>query len=67
LSKSVEFENMVKTFNMGIGMCIILPEDRADTVINIAKKYDINASVVGKVRDEKGVFVSCGEKRAKIA
>lgn len=67
LSKSIEFENMVRTFNMGIGMCIILPEDRAHTIINIAKKYDINASVIGKVVAEKGIVISCGEKKTKIA
>lgn len=67
LSKHVEFENMVKTFNMGIGMVIILPEDRVDTIINIAKKHDTNAVVIGRITAEKGVTVSCGEKKAKIA
>lgn len=67
LSKSVEFENIIKTFNMGVGMVIILPEDRAGTIINIAKKYDTNASIIGKITAENGVVVSCGGKKAKIA
>ncbi len=67
LSKHVEFENMAKTFNMGVGMVVILPEDRAGTIINIAKKYDTNAEIMGKITSEKGVVVSCGEKKAKIA
>lgn len=67
LSKSVEFEDMCRTFNMGVGMAIILPEDRAHTVMNIAKKYDVNADIIGKVADEKGVRVSCGSNKAKLA
>jgi len=67
LSKSVEFENMAKTFNMGIGMIVVLPEDRVGTITNIAKKYDINANVVGKITAEKGVFVSFKEKKARVA
>ncbi len=67
LMKSVEFEEMCKTFNMGVGMVMVLPEDRADTIINIAKKYDINASIIGKVTDKKGVWVSDGKKEHQIA
>jgi len=66
LSKHVEFENMCKTFNMGIGMVLVLPEDRAETVINIAKKHDLNASIVGKVVEDKGVWVNCGKNKAKL-
>ena len=36
LSKQVEFKEMCKTFNMGIGMVLVLPKDRAETVIKIA-------------------------------
>jgi len=66
LSKSVELENMVKTFNMGIGMLVILPQDRAETIINIAKKHDIDADIVGKITAEKGVVVKCKDKKIKI-
>lgn len=67
MMKEVGFEEMCKTFNMGVGMAIVLPEDRAETVINIAKKYDMNASVIGKVVEKKGVWVSDGKKEYKIA
>lgn len=66
LSKQVEFKDVCSTFNMGIGMVLVLPEDRAETVINIAKKHDLNASIVGKVTEEKGVWVSQGKNRAKL-
>jgi len=66
LSKNIEFKEMCRTFNMGIGMVLVLPEDRAGTVINIAKKHDLNAGIVGKVVEEKGVWVSCGKNKAKL-
>jgi phosphoribosylformylglycinamidine cyclo-ligase len=58
---------MHKTFNMGVGMCIILPEDRADTVINIAKKHSVEASIIGSITDKKGVFINDGKKEIDIS
>ncbi|NYZ77380.1 phosphoribosylformylglycinamidine cyclo-ligase [Candidatus Micrarchaeota archaeon] len=66
LLKKVEFEDMCRTFNMGIGMAIVLPEDRAGTVINIAKKHEIGAAVIGKVVEKKGVWVSDGKKEYQL-
>ncbi len=66
LFKNVEFDEMCKTFNMGIGMVVILPEDRAHTIINIAKKHDLNANIVGKVVEDKGVWVTDGKNKAKL-
>ncbi|MEM4359239.1 MAG: phosphoribosylformylglycinamidine cyclo-ligase [Candidatus Bilamarchaeaceae archaeon] len=66
LSKKIELDEMCRTFNMGVGMIVILPEDRAHTIINIAKKCDINADIIGKVVEEKGVRVSCGDRVVKV-
>ncbi|MEM2909255.1 MAG: phosphoribosylformylglycinamidine cyclo-ligase [Candidatus Bilamarchaeaceae archaeon] len=66
LSKKIELDEMCRTFNMGVGMVVILPEDRAHTIINIAKKCDINADIIGKVVEEKGVRVSCGDRVVKV-
>ncbi|MBI5046664.1 phosphoribosylformylglycinamidine cyclo-ligase [Candidatus Micrarchaeota archaeon] len=49
---------MYKTFNMGIGMVVILPRDRAETVVNIAKKHGVEAMVVGEITDKKGVWIT---------
>ena len=57
MAKKVKEMDMYRTFNMGVGMAIILPEDRADTIINIANKHEVNASVIGKVTDKKGVWI----------
>jgi len=66
MMKEVSFEEMCKTFNMGIGMVIVLPEDRAETVINIAKKHEVKASIIGKVVEKKGVWISDGKKEYQL-
>ena len=48
---------LYRTFNMGVGMVIIVPEDRVGTILNIAKKHDIEANVIGKTTDKKGVRI----------
>lgn len=68
LSEKVkDIAEMHRTFNMGLGMCVILPEDRADTVINIAKKHSVEASIVGSITDKKGVFIMDGKKEIDIS
>jgi phosphoribosylformylglycinamidine cyclo-ligase len=61
------FSEMHRTFNMGVGMCIILPADRADTVINIAKKHSVESSIIGSITDKKGVFINDGKKEIDIS
>ncbi|MGB8034235.1 MAG: phosphoribosylformylglycinamidine cyclo-ligase [Nitrososphaeraceae archaeon] len=49
----IKTKEMYKTFNMGIGFCIILPRHSVDAVISIFKKYNMGCSRIGIV-DEKG-------------
>jgi phosphoribosylformylglycinamidine cyclo-ligase len=59
LSKAIDNDvEMHQTFNMGIGMVIILPEDRAGTIINIALKHGIEATVIGSVTEKKGIWLN---------
>lgn len=44
---------MYRTFNMGIGFCIILPKDNVDKTVSIIEKYNIEVSQIGEV-DSKG-------------
>jgi phosphoribosylformylglycinamidine cyclo-ligase len=64
--KVKDASEMHRTFNMGVGMCIILPEDRADTVINIAKKHSVEAGIIGSITDKKGVFINDGKTDISI-
>lgn len=46
-----DWAEMYKVFNMGHRMEIYLPEQYADIIIDISKSFDIDAKVVGYVKD----------------
>ncbi len=49
----VETKEMYRTFNMGIGFCIILPKHDVDPVISIFEKYNMTCSQIGIIPDKK--------------
>ncbi|MBI5227131.1 phosphoribosylformylglycinamidine cyclo-ligase [Candidatus Micrarchaeota archaeon] len=60
------WQEMYRTFNMGIGMVVIVPKSEADNIIKIAKKQGIGASIVGKVIEKKGVFAKLDGKEIEL-
>jgi len=65
--KVTDMAEMHRTFNMGVGMAVMLPEDRAYTVMNIAKKHGVESSIIGSITDKKGVWISDGKKEIDIS
>ncbi|HEX2014790.1 MAG TPA: phosphoribosylformylglycinamidine cyclo-ligase [Nitrososphaera sp.] len=60
----IDIKEMYRTFNMGIGLCIICPKSSADGIVRIFKKYGMHCSSVGRIGRGKGVVVArIGEKR----
>lgn len=55
----VEYEEMFRVYNMGIGFCIIVPPEFADETRNIARDAGFQASVIGHAvaDDEKRVYI----------
>lgn len=51
-------EEMHKTFNMGVGFCVIAPKDQSNQIIEICKKNRMNAFEIGNIIEKKGVFVN---------
>jgi len=49
---------MYKTFNMGIGFCVMAPKNEEERIISIFKKHDMKSNRVGKIIEKKGVFVN---------
>ena len=49
----IDLKEMYRTFNMGIGLCIILPKANVDKTISIIEKYNMKVHQIGQV-DSKG-------------
>ncbi|MCS3901836.1 phosphoribosylformylglycinamidine cyclo-ligase [Methanococcus voltae] len=49
---NVDTHEMFKTFNMGIGFCVVVSKEDAEKVIEVANQYLIPAQIIGKIDDE---------------
>jgi len=56
--QGVMSEEMYKTFNMGIGFCVIASVDQAEKIKSIFKKHKISSQEIGKITTKKGVTVN---------
>ena len=58
---------MYRTFNMGIGFCVICPKSAADDVIGNFAKYKMDARIIGKIDPGNGlVLANIGGKRQRL-
>jgi phosphoribosylformylglycinamidine cyclo-ligase len=57
---NIESKEMYRTFNMGVGFCVVASKASAEDIINIFEKHKIRCEAVGKI--EKGE----GEVAARI-
>ena len=56
--QGVKDEEMYKTFNMGVGFCVIAAKDQATRINSIFKKHKIKSEQIGQIISKKGVFVN---------
>ena len=56
--QDVEKAEMYKTFNMGIGFCLIVPEEEEERIEEIFKKHGLKSRPIGSIVEKKGVFVN---------
>ena len=54
----VKNEEMYKTFNMGIGFCIITPEKQVKKIHKIFNKHKMKSYEIGRISKNKGVFIN---------
>jgi len=57
-NQGVKSLEMYKTFNMGIGFCVIAPKNQASKIKSIFRKNKIQASQIGKITNKTGVFIN---------
>jgi phosphoribosylformylglycinamidine cyclo-ligase len=56
--QGVKLDEMYKTFNMGIGFCIICPKNEVKKIKSIFRKHKITTYEIGSITGKKGVFVN---------
>ncbi len=56
-NEDVEKQEMYKTFNMGVGFCLIAPEEEGERIDEIFKKHGLKSRQIGNIIEKKGVFV----------
>ena len=56
-NEDVEKEEMYKTFNMGVGFCLIAPEDEEEQIFEIFKKHRLHSRQIGQITEKKGVYI----------
>jgi len=56
--RGVKTDEMYKTFNMGVGFCVVAPKDQATKIKSIFRKHKIASQEIGNITNKKGVFVN---------
>ena len=56
-NEDVERQEMYKTFNMGVGFCLIAPEEEGERIDEIFKKNGLKSRQIGSIIEKRGVFV----------
>jgi phosphoribosylformylglycinamidine cyclo-ligase len=56
--QGVKIDEMYKTFNMGVGFCVIVPKDQVNNALTIFRRHKILSQEIGQITSKKGVFVN---------
>ncbi|MBA3976802.1 MAG: phosphoribosylformylglycinamidine cyclo-ligase [Nitrosopumilus sp.] len=64
----IDVKEMYKTFNMGIGFCIIASKDKADEIIEVINKDKLKCQVIGKTNSngEGNTLININNNVVKI-
>ena len=55
--QGVDDIEMYRTFNMGVGFCVVVPEAEADVAVKMFGQHDIPSQVIGRITGRRGVRV----------
>ena len=62
----VDIKEMYRTFNMGIGFCVIVPKNSVDNVSSIFEKYRMRCMQIGTVDNGRGNVVVRSNGKIKV-
>ena len=62
----VSDSEMYKVFNMGIGICVVVPQEESEKTIGIAERNNKAAFVLGKVVKDQGKKIVLKPKKIWI-
>ena len=51
-------EEMYKTFNMGVGFCVVASKNDTQNIITICRKHNMRASEIGHISERRGVYLN---------
>lgn len=54
----VDKKEMYKTFNMGVGFCLMVPKDEESRIKEVFERHGQQTFKIGKIGDRPGVFVN---------
>jgi phosphoribosylformylglycinamidine cyclo-ligase len=60
-------KEMYRTFNMGVGFCIVCTKADAHAVISICSGHKIKSKIIGKVADRRGVYLKKGNNTVNLS
>ena len=56
--QGVDAGEMYRTFNMGVGFCVVAPGGEADEIISAFRRHRIRADVIGRITGKSGVRIN---------
>ncbi len=62
---NVPLDEMYRTFNMGVGMVLVVPEEEAEDVVDVVSRH-VEANVIGRVEEGRGVIVTTDEGEVRL-
>jgi phosphoribosylformylglycinamidine cyclo-ligase len=55
--EGISDKEMYRTFNMGVGFCVIVDEKQSDEVIDICSQHGTVAKIIGRAVKKPGVHI----------
>jgi phosphoribosylformylglycinamidine cyclo-ligase len=59
-------EELYKTFNMGIGFCIIAEQSTSNKIVEICNEFNFPAQLIGKITDQNNIVIKTHDNKQII-